>query len=138
MVDPVNLNVPGLPYLLFALVFFAVVAALSGVLSPIELAIRRHRRSDGEDGERKEDENEDESESGDGGGGDGDRSGSRATDDATVPGTDRLFGTDRGTDADSRAATTIYECRRCGTTLDAGDGQCPRCETASIARYEVG
>jgi len=36
MTDPVNLNVPGLPYLLFALAFFAVVALLAGLLSSIE------------------------------------------------------------------------------------------------------
>ena len=43
MVDPVNLNIPGFPYLLFALVFFIVVALLAAALVPLELAIRRQR-----------------------------------------------------------------------------------------------
>ena len=116
MVDPVNLNVPGLPLLLFALAFFAVVILLSRALSPIELAIRYHRRSDG-------------------GGGGGGRS---RDDDAVDPGTDQPFRSVRDpTGADSRSATTVYECRRCGTTLDAGDGQCPHCETTTVARYEI-
>jgi len=45
MVDPVNLNVPGLDYLLFALVFFAVVALLTLVLAPGEIMIQRSRQA---------------------------------------------------------------------------------------------
>lgn len=45
MVDPVNLNVPGLDYLFFALVFFVVVALLTLVLAPVEITIQRSRRA---------------------------------------------------------------------------------------------
>ncbi|MFC6838459.1 hypothetical protein [Halomarina ordinaria] len=30
----------------------------------------------------------------------------------------------------------VYECRRCGTTLDADAEACPRCDSTSIACYE--
>ena len=123
MVEPVNLNVPGLPYLLLALAFFTVVAFLSGVLSPIELAIWRHHRSDEKDGE-----------------GAGENEGEKENGHAKVEGEDRWRNPiTEDTPASSTSQTaTIYECRRCGTTLEAGDGHCPRCETASIARYEIG
>jgi rubrerythrin len=39
-----------------------------------------------------------------------------------------VFSTDR---------VVLYECRRCGTTVDAGSEQCPRCGVDSIARYEI-
>lgn len=29
----------------------------------------------------------------------------------------------------------LYECRHCGTTLDADSEQCPTCGTAEIARF---
>ncbi|PSP63940.1 hypothetical protein BRC77_05275 [Halobacteriales archaeon QH_8_64_26] len=142
MTDPVNLNVPGLPYLLFALAFFAVVALLAGLLSPIELALQRHYRSNRTDGEGTDGEGTDgdEGESGDDRArtGDGDGRGSPTPTDAAVSETDRPVGTDRNPDPDSGVAMTVYECRRCGATLDAGDEHCPRCETASIARYDVG
>lgn len=120
MVDPVNLNVPGLPYLLFALVFFAAVFLLVGVLSPIELAIQRHQRSKaGADGD--------------------DEDGARSPDDeAAVLRIDQLLGALRDVaSTESRSGTTVYECRRCGTTLDAGDDRCPHCETPTVARYEI-
>ena len=123
MVDPVNLNVPGLLYLLFALAFFAVVVLLSGALSPLELALRHHRRSDGGDDERaagNDDQREDDRARTD----DEDGSGGPTSVDAPV-----------GSDSDT---ATIYECRHCGTTFEAGDGQCPRCGTPSVARYEIG
>ena len=44
MADPVNLSTPGLPYLLFALGFFAVVSLLVIILTPIEIVARRARR----------------------------------------------------------------------------------------------
>jgi len=31
----------------------------------------------------------------------------------------------------------IYECRRCGTTVDRDTDCCPLCGVAAIARYEV-
>lgn len=150
MVDPVNLNVPGLPYLLFAAVFFAVVAVLTGVLSPIELAIRRHDRpnTDGNDGNGKADrDGEDDGNSEDGG---DDRGTGRFRGDETATlRTGRPTGpvqeeasaeSDSTVELNSAAepdSTMIYECRRCGTTLDAGDERCPRCEVSSIARYEI-
>lgn len=39
----------------------------------------------------------------------------------------------------SRAAgttTVVFECRRCGTTLD-GDRECPVCGDDDVARYEI-
>ena len=45
MVDPVNLNIPGLDYLFFALVFFAVVALLTLVLAPVEILTQHSRRA---------------------------------------------------------------------------------------------
>jgi hypothetical protein len=45
MVDPVNLNVPRFDYLLFALLFFAVVALFTLVLARAELTLRRVRRA---------------------------------------------------------------------------------------------
>ena len=119
MVDPVNLNVPGLPYLLFALVFFTVVLLFTGVLSPIEVAIQRHQRSnaDASDGDDAH----------------------LTGDDRAVLRVDRLFGAVRdAASAESRSETTVYGCRRCGTTLDASDDRCPHCETPTVARHEVG
>lgn len=29
----------------------------------------------------------------------------------------------------------VYECRRCGTNVDAGDAMCPACESTDIAQY---
>jgi rubrerythrin len=29
------------------------------------------------------------------------------------------------------------ECRKCGTTVDAATDECPTCESARIARYEI-
>jgi ribosomal protein L37E len=51
MVDPVNLNIPGFPYLLFAVVFCTVAVLIAGVLSPLELAIRRHHSRSEDDSE---------------------------------------------------------------------------------------
>jgi ribosomal protein L37E len=31
----------------------------------------------------------------------------------------------------------IYECRRCGTSLDADAGECSQCGSTSIATYEL-
>jgi len=31
----------------------------------------------------------------------------------------------------------IYECRRCGTTIDRGTECCPVCDAAEIARYDI-
>ena len=31
----------------------------------------------------------------------------------------------------------IYECRRCGTTLDGEDADCPYCGPAPIVRFEL-
>jgi hypothetical protein len=122
MVDPVNLNVPGLPYLVFALVFLAVVFLFAAVISPIELAVQRHQKSrtDADDGTDSPDA-ADPSEG---------RGGSRA---------DRLLRVVRNpASLESDSPTTVYECRRCGTTLEAGDDRCPHCETSAVARYEIG
>ena len=123
MVDPVNLNVPGLPYLLFALVFFAVVLLFVGVLSLIEVAIQHHQRSNADASD-----------------GDADSDDAHPTDDdRAVLRVDRLFGAVRdAASAESRSETTVYKCRHCGTTLDASDDRCPHCETPTVARYEVG
>lgn len=138
MVDPVNLNVPGLPYLLVALAFLAVVALLTGALSPLELALWHHRRSNGADGDERNENGTDGVER-DEEGGDGDREGSedRDPEELTAPETDRPIEPVRSPDA-GVSPTTIYECRHCGTTLEAGNRRCPRCETSSIARYEIG
>lgn len=128
MADPVNLNIPGFPYLFVALVFFAIVFLLSGALSPIEFAIRRHRRS-GADTDAADDDDSDSRLPGS----------DRLPDDAASIEVDQLFGTvKRPPSTESDAPTTVYECRHCGTTLEAGDGQCPHCETATVVRYEVG
>lgn len=31
----------------------------------------------------------------------------------------------------------VYECRRCGTTVERGTDCCPACDAAEIARYEI-
>lgn len=31
----------------------------------------------------------------------------------------------------------LYECRRCGTTVDSKADRCPHCETDEVARYEI-
>lgn len=129
MVDPVNLNVPGLPYFLFAVAFFAVVFVLVWVLSPLELLIRRHRRL-----------------TYDLGGGDGEDDDSYSDSDLArfpngetiTPTIDGLFETVRRPSSDGPSPPTVYECRHCGTTLDSGAERCPRCETASVVRYETG
>lgn len=33
--------------------------------------------------------------------------------------------------------TIIFECRRCGTTLEAISEDCPYCEVDDIVRYEI-
>jgi hypothetical protein len=43
MADPVNLNVPGLDYFYFAVLFFAVVGLFTLVFARAELALRRKR-----------------------------------------------------------------------------------------------
>jgi hypothetical protein len=43
MVDPVNLNIPGLDYFSFAVLFFAVVGLFTLVFARLELALRRER-----------------------------------------------------------------------------------------------
>jgi hypothetical protein len=45
MVDPVNLNVPGLDYPFFAIVFCGVVALFTLVLARAEIALQRKRRT---------------------------------------------------------------------------------------------
>ena len=45
MVDPVNLNVPGLGYFLFAVLFFAVVGLFTLVFAWAELALRRKQQA---------------------------------------------------------------------------------------------
>lgn len=32
---------------------------------------------------------------------------------------------------------TLFECRRCGTSLDAAVEVCPECESAEIASYRI-
>ena len=32
--------------------------------------------------------------------------------------------------------TVVYECRRCGTTLDPNASRCPYCGPTEIARFE--
>ena len=32
---------------------------------------------------------------------------------------------------------TVYECRRCGATLESELDECPLCETSDVARYEI-
>lgn len=32
----------------------------------------------------------------------------------------------------------LYECRRCGTTLESEVGDCPQCGKSDIAAYEIG
>lgn len=46
---------------------------------------------------------------------------------------DGLFGEHRGRD---RGPTIVYECRRCGTTLDAEASRCPYCGPTETARFE--
>lgn len=138
MVDPVNLNVPGLPYLLFAVAFFGVVFALMWMLSPLELLVRRHQRLADELGADGEDDWDDEDGYGTAGAGDTTRTIARIPNGDTNPPTiDGLFGTVRRPSSDERSPSVVYECRHCGTTLDAGTEHCPRCETVSVVRYEV-
>jgi len=33
--------------------------------------------------------------------------------------------------------TFVYECRRCGTTVDAHDEECPYCGPTDIVEYEI-
>ena len=35
------------------------------------------------------------------------------------------------------ASTVVYECRRCGTSLDGEVERCPHCGLTSVARYEI-
>lgn len=37
-----------------------------------------------------------------------------------------------------RGSEIIHECRRCGTAVEPDTTECPVCEIASIARYEIG
>ena len=45
MAEPVNLNIPGFDYFLFALLFFAVVALFTLILAQAKLAMQRKRRA---------------------------------------------------------------------------------------------
>lgn len=46
-----------------------------------------------------------------------------------VNGVKRVFRRDRD--------QVIYECRRCGTTVDHDTDHCPACGSAGIARYDI-
>lgn len=149
MVDPVNLNIPGLPYFLLAAVFFAVVLVLTWVLSPLELLVRRHERSSDDGGGE-----------GTSSGGDGDSSGrdddtdtdggDRENDHGAVvrfstggastiaPAVDRPSGTVRRSTAEEASSARTYQCHHCGTTLELGDEWCPRCDTAAVGGYRTG
>lgn len=35
------------------------------------------------------------------------------------------------------SAVVVHECRRCGTTLKTGTGECPACESDQIATYSI-
>ncbi|ACM58834.1 conserved hypothetical protein (plasmid) [Halorubrum lacusprofundi ATCC 49239] len=41
----------------------------------------------------------------------------------------RLFGSTHG--------EVLFECRRCGSTVEPGTNVCPSCEQRSVARYEM-
>ena len=41
----------------------------------------------------------------------------------------RIFDRDQG--------ETLFECRRCGTTVDADTEVCPECDSDDIRRYEL-
>ncbi|SNZ18009.1 hypothetical protein SAMN06269185_3197 [Natronoarchaeum philippinense] len=45
---------------------------------------------------------------------------------------DRLLGSFGGEDR-----LVVYECRRCGTSIDASATNCPECGEAEIVRYEL-
>lgn len=32
---------------------------------------------------------------------------------------------------------TVCECRRCGTTVETGDEECPVCDSVEIATYQI-
>lgn len=32
----------------------------------------------------------------------------------------------------------VYECRRCGTTLESEADDCPQCERSDIVTYDIG
>ena len=36
-----------------------------------------------------------------------------------------------------RAGEVIYECRNCGTILDADEEKCPQCDSTDVAHYEI-
>jgi rubrerythrin len=36
-----------------------------------------------------------------------------------------------------RDSTSVYECRRCGTTLDGPEDACPNCGSTDVAAYEL-
>lgn len=40
-------------------------------------------------------------------------------------------------DVFSTNGVVIYECRRCGTTVDSESDPCPFCELDCIARYDI-
>ena len=44
---------------------------------------------------------------------------------------DRLLGSDSNVNA-----SVIYECRRCGTSLEPDVTLCPECGACDVARYE--
>lgn len=33
--------------------------------------------------------------------------------------------------------SVVFECRRCGTTLDGPDQSCPACQRCDVVRFEV-
>ena len=54
----------------------------------------------------------------------------------TVSGARRLlFG--RGSDVPDTDSELFFECRRCGTTVDAETDECPVCESESIVVPEI-
>ena len=40
-------------------------------------------------------------------------------------------------DSTTDRETAFYECRRCGTTVDAPEGACPECGHEEIAEYAL-
>jgi RNA polymerase subunit RPABC4/transcription elongation factor Spt4 len=39
--------------------------------------------------------------------------------------------------ASENSNPVIFECRRCGTTLDRGASTCPACDSEAIAEYAI-
>jgi len=39
--------------------------------------------------------------------------------------------------AGRRGGRVVFECRRCGTTLDSGTAPCPYCGPTDVARFVV-